>query len=1567
LPPASPQGPCPACLLRAGLASQSESPVGPLDGSAGAEPVATAPVPVLEGTGEFTPAPKDNLSAGIRRLAIAEAPGTMIGPYKLLQQIGEGGMGTVFMAEQLEPVRRRVALKVIKPGMDTGQVIARFEAERQALALMDHPNIARVLDAGATRTGRPFFVMELVRGVPLSEYCDQNRLTPDERLALFIPVCQAIQHAHQKGIIHRDIKPSNVLVTLHDGKPVPKVIDFGVAKAIDQRLTEKTMFTEFGAVIGTLEYMSPEQAEMGALDIDTRSDIYSLGVMLYELLTGSTPLERARLRKAAYSEILRRIREEEPARPSTRLSESKDALPSISAQRKMEPARLTRLVRGDLDWVVMKALEKDRTRRYETATGFARDIERYLAGDAVEACPPSASYKLRKFARKHRAALATVTSFAVLLVAATALSGVLAWWANRERMRAVTAETLATAQQRRAERREELAIGAVKRFRDAVVDSPGLKDVPALGPLRKTLLNAPLEFFNNLRDQLQKDQDPHPASLARLASAVFELGTLADEIGNKQNALRTFEESLAIRARLAREQPSVLTFQSNLALSHYNIARMQVAAGRLAEALASYDRALAIQEPLVRGNPRVTAFQNDLARTHSAIGKLLYRLRRWADGLAAHKQARAILERLARDNPSVTAFPRDLARSDYQIARTQGEMLQTAEALAAAEGARAVQEGLLRQEPSATAIQDDLAESCRYIGCLRRDTGRTKEGLERFEQARALWERLVRENPTVTAYQVSLAQLYGDISRLQSDAQLMTDPLASLEQARAILERLARENPSDTDFQRRLARSHAEIGTLTRYSGRPEEALAAYELARAIRERVAREATSDQNDQEDLAALYGQVGVTHAILGHPADAMAAQEEARAILERLTRANPEAAGSAHRLATVLDDMALIDLSERRFAAARDRLTQAIALERKALAADPDRPYSRTVLEQCLRNLIKAQDGLGRADLAADAGRELQALRESRAEQAPRATRASVIMTDASHDAAAQYAFGLALSNENKRGQAAAAFREALRLDPDHASAHYNLGLELNGINQHAEAIQELRQATRLKPDFADAHGELGWLLLNHGTLDDSLKASRAAIALEPGLNWVHGNLGVALFRQGKLDEAIAEFKEAIRLVPGRSQDHDNLGLALLRQKKYAEAAVNFRETVRLNPENARAYNSLGVALRDQGKRDEALTEFRTAARLDADRGLVGTAIGNLDRLLGDLHLPDETVVLYRRTVMKAPDNVKAHVGLALALDSQGKYAEAVDACEKALRLKPDDAITHTELGLILSHQGKPAEAIAQQQESIRLKPDYALPHDRLGNALVAQGKLDDASAEFQKAVELDPKFDVAYDHLGSTLRKQGKLKESLVAFRRAGALAKPASPLGRAVAGRIRLTERMIAVADRLPAVLNGEDRPRNTDEVDAFYAICRDQERYAAAARLLTEYLAADPKLAASGLLRYRYNTACVAALAGCGKSRDDPAPDEPARAALRRLALDWLNAERGAAAARLDSGTQEGRANVVKTLRRWQQDADLAGVRDEAEVVRLPEEEQKAWRGLWAEVQTLVKTGEGG
>ena len=384
---------------------------------------------------------------------ISERPGTVIGPYKLLQQIGEGGMGVVFMAEQSHPIQRTVALKIIKPGMDTRQVIARFEAERQALAMMDHPNVAKVLDAGTTDSGRPYFVMELVKGVPITKYCDEKHLSLRERLELMLPVCQAIQHAHQKGLIHRDIKPSNILVAEYDNHAVPKVIDFGVAKAMSQKLTDRTMFTEFGQVLGTMEYMSPEQSKLNQLDIDTRSDIYSLGVLLYELLTGSTPFEGKRLHEAAFDEMLRIIREEEPPKPSTRVSSS-DTLPSIAANRHTEPARLSKDVRGEVDWIVMKALEKDRDRRYDTANNLAADIERYLHNETVQACPVSAMYRFRKFVRRLKLGVAagTAISAALLLGIAGTTGGMI--WALRERKAAQTNAARATIQ---AERSDQVA------------------------------------------------------------------------------------------------------------------------------------------------------------------------------------------------------------------------------------------------------------------------------------------------------------------------------------------------------------------------------------------------------------------------------------------------------------------------------------------------------------------------------------------------------------------------------------------------------------------------------------------------------------------------------------------------------------------------------------------------------------------------------------------------------------------------------------------------------------------------------------------------------------------------------------------------------------------------------------------------------------------------------------------------------------------------------------------------------------------------------------------------------
>jgi serine/threonine protein kinase/tetratricopeptide (TPR) repeat protein len=627
--------------------------------------------------------------AHARRHEFFEGPGTRIGPYRILREIGEGGFGVVFLAKQEEPVVRRVALKVIKLGMDTRQVIARFEAERQALALMEHPNIAKVLDAGATDGGRPYFVMEYVDGEPITDYCDRNALDTRERLRLFVDICGAIQHAHQKGIIHRDIKPANILVATADGRAIPKVIDFGIAKATGARLTEKTMFTEHHQLIGTPQYMSPEQADLAAVDIDTRSDIYSLGVLLYELLTGTTPFDERSLRAAAFSEVQRILREVEPPKPSTRLGRLGEDLTAVASRRNSDPIRLARQVRGDLDWIVMKALEKERARRYETANGLARDIERHLLDEPVTVGPPSRSYRVRKFVRRNRRMVLAVSAVGLALVLGIAGTSTGLVRALRERTRADDARAAETKEREHAEAEAARSRLVLDVMRDLLQPSQ-----------TRDSTGAPLSFVERVREVSRSvarrvgDRAEAESQVRSLLGGTFEI------LEADQDAELEFQRVLSLQRRLHGElDPAVTSALTELyrATSVHGgaaraaslvrdaveqvvaagrdeepemaellqlLARAQIGTGELAAAEANSRRALVLRERF--GGHHQIAVANSL----ELLATIALRTHRWKEAAAFGAESLALYRSLKGELARSTS---DRVLDLAQVARESGD------------------------------------------------------------------------------------------------------------------------------------------------------------------------------------------------------------------------------------------------------------------------------------------------------------------------------------------------------------------------------------------------------------------------------------------------------------------------------------------------------------------------------------------------------------------------------------------------------------------------------------------------------------------------------------------------------------------------------------------------------------------------------------------------------------------------------------------------------------------------------------------------------------------------------
>jgi len=779
-------------------------------------------------------------------LPLTEKAGDNIGPYRLLQQIGEGGCGVVYMAEQEHPIRRRVALKIIKLGMDTKAVVARFEAERQALALMDHPNIARVLDAGSTETGRPYFVMELVRGIRITDYCDQNRLSTEQRLRLFTQVCHAIQHAHQKGIIHRDIKPSNILVTLHDGAPTPKVIDFGIAKATDQRLTHKTQFTAFEQFIGTPAYMSPEQAQMSTLDIDTRSDIYSLGVLLYELLTGQTPFDHKELIAAGLDEMRRIILKQEPKRPSTRLSTLTAAdQTAVARYRQSEPQQLVHLVRGDLDWIVTRCLEKDRTRRYETANSLADDISRHLNNEPVTARPPRRLYRFQKLVQRNKATFAAVGMVAAALVLGLGFS---LWTLSKERE--ARQQTLAAEKKAHSEASKSRQVAQF--LKDML---QGVGPSAALG--RDTTMLR--EILDKTALGVGKDLKGQPEVEAELR---ITLGEVYQALGQYDQAERMYREALAIQRtlwgnmntnvadsldRLGHELRSckselvesaslmeqAFMIRTNLlgpehvqvAASLYHLGGVQLYEGSVVEAFDLFRRSLAMRRRFL-GNEHL-----EVAQSLTALSDTSANLENPEEGEAYAREALAILARIVPDERASLAVA-----SAEEALSTSLRQSKPAESVALLRNVVAIRKNLLGSEHPDTAnallnlamslqktkqlgeaeaaVRDALAVSRKTVGeqhrrtafCVEklgdilRSSGRFSEAEDAYREALAIWK--TREN---RHHQRVLTNLTGLLRAQQH-----------FDEAQAVLSEAAADAREALEIARRQPPSEASVNALLR-------------------------------------------------------------------------------------------------------------------------------------------------------------------------------------------------------------------------------------------------------------------------------------------------------------------------------------------------------------------------------------------------------------------------------------------------------------------------------------------------------------------------------------------------------------------------------------------------------------------------------------------------------------------------------------------------------------------------------------------------------------------------------
>ena len=799
----------------------------------------------------------DALSPSLRKTAeyrtTMEAGVVISNRYTLQERIGEGGMGDVWVAKQTEPVKRKVALKLIKTGMDSKAVLQRFEQERQALALMDHPNIAKVFDAGLTLTGQPFFVMELVNGLSMMKFCDELKLSPKARLELFVPICQAVQHAHQKGIVHRDLKPANILVTVVDARPIPKVIDFGVAKATAGKLTDESMSTQFGAVVGTLEYMSPEQAGFSSEDIDTRADIYSLGVILYELLTGLRPIDAKRLRKAALTEMIRIICEEEPAKPSTRLS-TNESLPSLAALRHTEPRKLMALLRGELDWVVMKCLEKRRERRYETANALARDVQRYLANEAVEARPPSAGYRLAKFFSRNKG-LVIATS----LVGLALLAGIVGTTYGL-----IRAETAGAAEKKRGEA-ERLA------KEDAVV--------------AREIAIAAEKAESGQRAKAEKARDRTRQALDAMTSTVTGNSlAIQKEISPEQKIFLT--EVLTYYQEFASDQGDDELSRVRTAEAAYRVGLILQRLGRLAESASGFRQAISGYTSLASGFPNVPAHRHNLATSHDSLGFDLRNLGKGSEARIQHLKAIELLDELVASFPEVVLYRRDLANNHLNLGLLLTSLGNCPEAEEQFRKALAIQEKLMVDFPGVPEFRMNMANQRANLGIVLKDMGNQSQAEEEHRKSLAIDEKLVADFPNAPEYRTLWANHHVDLGLLLSHMRKMPEAEEHFRKALEIEEKLVVEFPALPEYRGSLAIQCANLGNVLKYAGKRLEAEDLYKKALVIEERLVADFPDVPEYRKQLASHHHGLGLVLADMGKGSEAEEHAEKALEIRERL---------------------------------------------------------------------------------------------------------------------------------------------------------------------------------------------------------------------------------------------------------------------------------------------------------------------------------------------------------------------------------------------------------------------------------------------------------------------------------------------------------------------------------------------------------------------------------------------------------------------------------------------------------------------------------------------------------